>query len=93
MYLREQIADAALDQLEQEKDAIHGEIGGELTWNPNPEKQDKIVMLDRPADLSERGRWDEYIDWMTKTILSFRSAFRERVKNLAFSEMTEDADD
>ncbi len=85
VYLSHKVAEVALEQLETEKAAIHREIGYELTWNPNPEKRDKIILVDRPADLARRDQWDEYVEWTTKTILAMLDAFRPRVKRLELS--------
>ena len=91
VYCGHKIAEAALEQLGEQKDAIHNEIGSELSWNPNPDKRDKIIVLQRPADLNNRDDWPEYVDWMTKTILAFRAAFFDRVKRLDLSDtMTDD---
>ena len=59
VYLRSKIADAALMQLQADRKAIESEIGAELVWNPNPNKLDKIIVLDREADLDDRGKWDD----------------------------------
>jgi len=82
LYLHHRVAEAALAQLEPQKEAIHREIGMELVWNPYPEKQDKIVLVDRTADLAKRQEWSEYLDWMVNTVVAFRKAFRDRVKAL-----------
>lgn len=82
LYLRHRVAEAALSQLEPQKRAIHEEVEMELVWNPYPEKQDKIVLADRPADLARREEWPEYLGWMVNTVVAFRKAFRDRVKAL-----------
>jgi len=82
LYLRHRVADLALAQLEPQKEAIEREMGMELLWNPYPEKQDKIVLADRPADLGKREEWSEYLDWTVGTVVAFRKAFRDRVKAL-----------
>jgi len=82
LYLHHRVAEAALSQLEPQKQAIHEEMEMELVWNPYPEKQDKIVLADRPADLARREEWPEYLDWMVNTVVAFRKAFRERVRAL-----------
>jgi hypothetical protein len=90
---KEKTADLAIDQLLEDREAIEQEIGGKLSWNPNPEKQDKVIVLDREADLSQRQNWDEYVTWITETVLAFRSAFRERVRNLDLTLVEDDEDD
>lgn len=94
LYLRQQVAQAALEQLEPQKAAIHEEMGMELNWNPFPDKQDKIVLADRTANLAEKDKWPEYLDWLTKTVAAFSKAFRNRVKaiELGASPSEEDSD-
>ena len=84
VYLRSKIADAALMQLQADRKAIESEIGAELVWNPNPNKLDKIIVLDREADLDDRGKWDEYISWLVDKVAKFRKAFGPRILKLTF---------
>lgn len=90
---KDNTADIAIEQLLEDREAIEKEIGGKLSWNPNPEKTDKIIVLDREADFSQRQNWDEYITWITETVLAFRSAFRERVRNLDLTLVEDDEED
>ena len=82
VYLTSQIADQALDQLLKEKETIEKEIGAKLTWNPYPDKKDKTILLDRPAELEKRDRWPEYLNWLIDHNIKFRKAFGLRVKKL-----------
>ncbi len=82
IYMNHQVADIALALLDPQREAIEAEIGVPLQWNPFPEKQDKIILASRPADLEQKQNWDEYLAWMTDMVLRFRGAFRERVINL-----------
>jgi hypothetical protein len=54
-------AAAALAQLEAQKQAIEGEVGERLSWNPNPEAIDKVILLQRQADLHHRDQWPGYL--------------------------------
>lgn len=82
VYLNNRVADAALSQLLQSKDAIEGEIGAELQWNPHPENRDKIIALVRDIDLSDTASWDDHIEWLVDMNASFRKAFMPRVRSL-----------
>jgi len=90
LYLSHRVADQALELLEKERAEIEREIGEPLRWNPSPAKQDKIIALYREADLEDRSKWSEYVDWMTRTIVKFRKAFQGRVKNLDLSGVAAD---
>jgi len=89
MYMHHTVADRALELLERQRDAIHAEIGQELTWNPYPDKQDKSIVLERPGDLRERDMWPEYIAWLVETVKAFRQAFQQRIKRLDLSGLAE----
>lgn len=75
-----------LEQLLEDQQAIEGEIGASLEWNPNPEKKDKVIGIYRDADLSDRDRWNEHIKWMVDVTGRFRNAFGPRVKRLDLPE-------
>jgi hypothetical protein len=85
VYVRNKVADVALPQLEAERAAIEKEIGEPLQWNPNPENRDKIIMLDRFADLNDRSKWPEYISWLVDRVAKFKRAFEPRIKKLDFA--------
>ena len=89
VYISNKIADMALPQLEAKRAEIEAEIGEPLKWNPFPEKQDKIIMLDRAADLDDRSRWDDYISWLVERVAKFKKAFSPRVKQLNLTHETE----
>ncbi len=69
-------------QLQADRKAIESEIGAELIWNPNPNKLDKVILLDREADLDDRSKWDEYISWLVDKVGKFKKAFGPRVLKL-----------
>ena len=87
VYIGNRIAEAVLAQLENDKEAIEKEIGEKLSWNPTPEKRDKIIGLFRNVDLSNRDAWPEYCDWLVSFVGKFRKAFMPRVKLLKLNEV------
>ena len=82
VYISNKIANLALPQLEAERLKIETEVGEKLEWNPYPEKMDKIIRLERHADLNDRLKWPEYVSWLVERIDKFRKAFGPRVKKL-----------
>ncbi|MFZ5555274.1 MAG: DUF4268 domain-containing protein [Pseudomonadota bacterium] len=82
VYMRSFLADLALQGLAAEREEIEREIGVKLKWNPFPDKGDKIILLERPADISLRDLWPEFLDWLVDYTLRFRRAFGPRVKAL-----------
>jgi hypothetical protein len=89
VYMHSKFADRALAQLLSQKDAIEKGIGSPLIWNPHPDNSDKTIVLHRPADISDRARWPEYIDWLVEQTLRFRRVFGPRVKALQLAVETE----
>jgi hypothetical protein len=92
VYIRNKIVDAALPQLEAQKAQIEAEIGEPLKWNPYPDKLDKVIVLDRAADLDDRVHWPEYVSWLVQRVDKFKNAFGQRVKHLDLSQV-EQSDD
>lgn len=92
IYIRGIVADAALKQLEPQREAIEQEIGCKLEWNPHPEKQDKVIVLRTSADLQNRAKWNEYINWLVQNTLKFRDAFSKRAKQLDLTTETEEGE-
>ena len=90
VYISNKIADQALPQLGAQRKEIEAEIGEPLQWDPNPDKQDKIIMLDRVADLDDRSKWDEYVSWLVDHVDKFRKVFGPRVKALTLTHELED---
>ena len=89
VYIGNKIADLALPQLEAQRKEIEAEIGEPLKWNPYPEKQDKIIVLDRMVDLHDRSQWDGYVSWLVERVDKFRKAFAPRVKALKLTHEVE----
>jgi predicted Zn-dependent protease len=87
VYISNKIASAALPQLEAERSAIESELGEKLEWNPNPEASDKVIKLERTADLNDRNRWPEYLSWLVDNVDKFKKTFGPRVKDLKLDQM------
>ncbi len=85
VYISNKIAEIALPELEKDKVEIEKEIGEKLEWNPFPDKMDKIISLSIDADIWKKDKWDDYLSWLTETVVKFRKAFSNRVKKLDLS--------
>ncbi len=85
VYLHNRVADAVLDQLLKDKNAIEQEIGTALQWNPNPENRDKTILLSRDIDLNDKESWGPQIDWLVDMNAKFRQVFMPRIKKLDLS--------
>lgn len=88
VYISNKIANAALPQLEAERSAIESEIGERLEWNPNPEAINKVIRLERIADLNDHDRWPEYLSWLADKVDKFKKVFGPRVKKLDLDQMS-----
>ncbi len=82
-YISNKIADVVLPQLLEQREEIEREIGAKLEWDPNPEARDKIIRISRSANLADRAKMDEYVDWMVDMVARFRKTFGPRVKKLS----------
>jgi Domain of unknown function (DUF4268) len=85
VYISNKIASEALPQLMAERQAIEAEIGEPLAWNPNENAIDKIILLDRDADLTLRDKWPEYLVWLVERVHRFKKAFEPRIRQLKIS--------
>lgn len=83
LYMRNKYGgQTALAQLREQKQDIEREVGEPLAWDANPDGVDKTIAIFRKVELSDRGKWPQYIDWMVDMTRKFRSAFSWRVKQL-----------
>jgi hypothetical protein len=72
----------ALEQLIDQKAQIEAELGESLKWDSNPDAKDKVITLERKADVRNRAKWDENVKWMVEKTLAMRKVFENRVKKL-----------
>jgi len=93
LYIKGRIAPVALPQLLEHRQEIEREIGHSLSWNPYPDKRDKIIVLARDATLDEREQWPTYIDWMVDMTRRFWQAFAPRVRALDLTAILPEADE
>ncbi len=93
VYIYSTLADAALPQLEAQRDAIEAEVGEKLEWNPNPENRDKVIVLYRKASLRERDSWPGHLDWLMEMTRRFRKAFVPRIKKLDLTQPSPSEED
>lgn len=85
-------AASALMQLEAQKQDIESEVGEQLHWNPNPDAIDKVILLQRQAEFSQRDRWAEYLQWQVNAVDRMRQAFAPRVKMLQLDKLPSGVD-
>ena len=83
-------SEAALSQLDDQREEIEQEIGESLVWDANPQARDKTIAIHRDADLRQRGEWDGHLKWMVDMTGRFRKAFVPRVKQLNLDVVRED---
>jgi len=75
-------ADAALQQLLEHRTEIEQAIGEPLIWNPHPEASDKVILLQRKADIRIKDQWPDHLKWMVDTVVRLRKVFGPRIKAL-----------
>lgn len=74
--------ESALAQLVQDRATIEQELGQPLLWDPNPGASDKVILLQRDADLQAKHRWPEFLRWMVQSVIDMRRVFGPRVRHL-----------
>ena len=79
VYLRSQAAETVLAALAPQRADIEAALGEPLEWNPHPEKQDKMIRLLRPADISIRSEWPQIISWLPQHAVAFKETFTPRL--------------
>ena len=56
--------------------------GEPLIWNPNPDNNDKVILLKRAADLRIKELWPDHLKWMVDAVVRLRKVFGPRIKAL-----------
>lgn len=80
VYVGNKIAGRMFPFLENRKDDIERQIGQRLVWNPFPEKQDKIIILEYPTDLRDPEKVEEALNWLVKYTVKFREVISKHVQ-------------
>jgi hypothetical protein len=75
-------ADSALHQLLEHRSEIEKAVGEPLIWNPNPEASDKVILLQRKADIRIKDQWPDHLKWMVDAVVRLRKVFGPRIKAL-----------
>jgi hypothetical protein len=74
------IADTMLPYLESRKEEIESSLGETLTWNPNPDRWDKVIQLLFPTDFNNSEKVDMSINWLIDKTVKFREVFSKIIK-------------
>lgn len=83
VYLKQKFgADEALEQLLDDREEIEQALGEPLIWNPNPDNNDKVILLRRAADLRIKELWPDHLKWMVDAVVRLRKEFGPRIKAL-----------
>jgi hypothetical protein len=83
--------DAALTQLLESRKEIEEALGEPLLWNPNPEFSDKVILLQRKADIRIKDQWTGHLNWMVDAVVRLRKVFGPRIKALQLNSIGDDA--
>lgn len=82
LEMTDEFAKSYFAQLCEFKEELHQEIQEPLAWyNPDGKRICRIY-LRRAADLYDRERWPEYVDWLRERLGRLHAAFGPRVKSL-----------
>lgn len=79
VYVGHRIAREMLPFLENRKEEIERQIGHQLLWYPYPERQNKSIVLEHTADLSDPQGVQEALSWLAEYSLKFREVFSKLI--------------
>lgn len=86
--------DAFYKELFAQKEPIEAQFGEPLEWRELPEKTESQIRIAREnVDLTDRGKWPEYLTWMRERLERLQSVFGSRARNLGGVESSMDADE
>ena len=80
VYISNKIVDTMLPYLENKKAEIEISLGQSLTWNPNPDNRDKVILLLHPTDFNDHQKIEEALDWLVSNTIKFRDVFSKVIK-------------
>jgi len=80
VYIKSTEVEEWLPYFENNKQVIEEEIGDKLEWNPNPNKKDKIIALNRGFDYEKVESWEEGINWLVQKTIIFKIVFGDLIK-------------
>ncbi len=83
LYLGDTNANSYFEQLEEDKTAIHDELGFELEWMDLPTRRAcRLVVFKSMNDFSAESSWPELQTWMISSLEKMRGCFGPRVREL-----------
>lgn len=65
--------------LYQNKDAIEADAGLTFDWRELPEKKASRIIIEKGADLSDKGQWNTQFDWIIDVVLKMKKAFKKHL--------------
>ena len=80
IYISSSVADEMLPYLESKKEEIEKELGFGMTWNPTPEKKDKVITLNKYFDMSDADEYEKSLKWLVEKTKIVHKAFAKYVK-------------
>jgi hypothetical protein len=80
IYIRNQKVYDWLPYFESQKKKIESDIGCALSWNPNPNNQDKVITLTKYFDLTQDENWKEAINWLCEYTIKFKDVFSKIIQ-------------
>ncbi len=76
-------ARSRFDALKTQREAIEAEIGQRLEWRKHAgAKESRIWLYKSAADPNDHSHWPEQHAWLSKTLATFDSAFRNRLQQI-----------
>lgn len=80
IYIHWQIADKILPYLLERKEIIEKQLGFSLSWNPNPDNKDKIIVVNQSFNMEDKHEYDKAIAWLRNKTMAMHKVFSKIVK-------------
>lgn len=80
IYIHNQKVYDWLPYFESQKNKIESDIGCILSWNPNPNNQDKVITLTKYFDLTQDENWEKAINWLCEYTIKFKDVFSKIIQ-------------
>lgn len=80
VYICSSIANEILPYLESHKNEIENELGFHMTWNPTPDRKDKVVIYNHQFDMADESDYLKGLNWLVEHTRSVHKVFSKYVK-------------
>ena len=70
------------EALKEEKEVIHSECGGSLSWYAEAASEKRIAFLKWDTDVTDETDWSDQHEWLISKLEKLNNVFRPRIERL-----------